>query len=89
MNRGAALAQEKLAARGARAALARGLKVDPGRVSRFLSGEQRPNTTERAYIEDNYEIGWRLWDEEIEPNETAPDSGHQSDPAKPTGTGGT
>ena len=78
MNRGAVLAKEKLAARGARAALARDLEIDAGRVSRFLNGELKPSTTERAFIEDHYEIGWRLWDEDID------DDAPASEP-KPTG----
>lgn len=72
MNRGALLAQEKLHERGKKAALAKELEVDPGVVSRWLSGERTPDTVQRAHLEDKYGIGWRLWDEEVE--EAAPAS---------------
>lgn len=63
MNRGALLAREKLQEHGAKARLAEELDVGRDVVSRWLSGERLPDPKQRAYIEDNYGIGWRLWDE--------------------------
>ena len=65
MNRGAEKLQEKLAKRGAKVALAKGVGVEPYQVSHWLGGERKPDTKQRAFLEDNLGIGWRLWDEEV------------------------
>lgn len=64
MNRGAELLKASLLDRGAQAKLARTLKVDPGAVSRWLSGELKPGIENRKFFEDEYGISWRSWDEE-------------------------
>ena len=63
-NEGAEGLREKLDAlpRGARIELAQDLDVDPGMVTRWLSGHRRPDPIQRAHIEDKYQIFWRLWD---------------------------
>jgi hypothetical protein len=33
------------------------------RVSRIVSGKLLPTSVERAWFEDDLEIGWRLWDQ--------------------------
>lgn len=65
MNRGAAKLRKCLAERGSKIALAKGVGVKPYQVSHWLSGQRRPNTFERAWLEDNMGIGWRLWDEPV------------------------
>jgi hypothetical protein len=65
MNRGAEQLKEKLKKRGAKAALAKSIGVEPYQVSHWLAGGKRkPNPVQRAFIEDVYSVGWRLWDEE-------------------------
>jgi hypothetical protein len=78
MNRGALLAKEKLQERGQKAKLSRELEVGMDVVSHWLSGDRKPSTVQRAYLEDQYGIGWRLWDEDTDP---------ESEPAH-TGTDG-
>ncbi|HEY3494374.1 MAG TPA: hypothetical protein VGK73_06800 [Polyangiaceae bacterium] len=89
MNRGAELAREILRERGKKRALAKELGIDPAVVSNWLSGARRPDTVQRAHLEDRYGIGWRLWDDEAtgaaaphdeDEEESAPDSD-----AKPNG----
>jgi len=40
-----------------------GARLD--RVSRIVSGKLLPNVHERAFLEDNLGIGWRLWDKPV------------------------
>lgn len=62
LNRGAELARENLGKRGDRARAARDLEIQPGTISRFLSGGRLPNPKQRAYFEDIWGVGWRTWD---------------------------
>ena len=64
MNRGAEQLRRKLARRGEKKRLASALDTDQPMVSHWLSGERKPRPQQRAYIEDTYGIGWRLWDQE-------------------------
>jgi transcriptional regulator with XRE-family HTH domain len=66
MNRGAVRLKELLGERGAPARLAKELDVDPAMVSRWMNGLVSPDTTYRAKLEDEYGIGWRLWDDKLE-----------------------
>ncbi len=71
MNRGA----ERLKAllkHGDQKKLAKRLGVDEGQFSRWLNGKARPPTTVRATLEDEYGIGWRLWDEDCEEDDEPP-----------------
>ena len=63
MNVGAHLAQEALRAHGAKAQVARELKIRLDRVSRIVGGDRLPNPAERAYFEDKHGIGWRTWEQ--------------------------
>lgn len=74
MNLGAQAAKKALEKHGAKAQVARELDVRLDRVSRIVGGERLPNPKERAYFEDKYGIGWRLWDEVVEGEEPAPAS---------------
>lgn len=65
MNRGAKQLAAALEEHGAKAALAREMGVGADIVSRWLSGERRPDTKQRAHLEDSRGIGWRLWDEDL------------------------
>lgn len=73
MNRGALKLKERLAERGEKKKFADwlttkapdGSKVDPPMVSHWLSGERKPTPQQRAQIEDEYGIGWRTWDDEL------------------------
>jgi hypothetical protein len=62
VNLGAQLAQKALKSHGAKAVVARELKIRPDRVSRIVGGDRLPNPAERAYFEDKHGIGWRAWD---------------------------
>jgi transcriptional regulator with XRE-family HTH domain len=64
MNRGAQRLRKALK-RGDQAELARKLKVDPAAVSKWLKGTHTPDAKFRAGIEDEYGIGWRLWDQKV------------------------
>ncbi len=66
MNRGAEALKEALSERGSAVELARKLDVDPSVVSRWVSGQVKPVSKFRAEIEDEFGIGWRLWDEPVE-----------------------
>lgn len=64
MNRGALQAQKKLRPHGARSRLAKKLGWRLDRMSRIVNGKgSPPNPRERAALEDELGIGWRLWDE--------------------------
>lgn len=65
LNKGAVRLGEKLIEFGARARLARELQIGPDRVSRWLNGQRVPGTLHRRYLEDDYGIPWRLWDDEV------------------------
>lgn len=62
-NRGA----QRLRALGkSQSEIARELTVkDSSIVSRWFRGERKPDTIQRAAIEDSFAIGWRLWDEDV------------------------
>jgi transcriptional regulator with XRE-family HTH domain len=47
--------------------LAGKLGVDPAAVCKWLKGKHVPAARFRAKIEDEYGIGWRLWDQEVAP----------------------
>ena len=85
MNRGALVAREKLGPRGLKAKLARDLEIGQDLVSRWLSGERVPDTKQRAFLEDEFGIGWRLWDEEETKPEDPPEEPPASSP-KPSGS---
>jgi transcriptional regulator with XRE-family HTH domain len=65
MNRGAIALKVKLSERGARAKLAREFGIDQALVSHWLSGERRPDSKNRAKIEDGYAVPWRSWDDDV------------------------
>ena len=68
MNRGAEKLADVLKERGSKADLARRLNVEPYQISHWLKGgDRKPDTIQRAWLEDNIGIGWRLWDEELPP----------------------
>ena len=72
MNRGAIRLNELFPAllesgkpdRKRQARIAEEVDVDQSTVSRWLSGDRKPDSEMRALLEDLYGIGWRLWDEE-------------------------
>ncbi len=65
MNRGAEKLREALSEHGAKIALAKQVGVKPYQVSHWLGGERKPDTKQRAFLEDKLGIGWRLWDDEF------------------------
>lgn len=67
MNRGAEKLREALTEHGSKVALANDAGVKPYQVSHWLGGERKPDTKQRAFLEDKLGIGWRLWDEELKP----------------------
>lgn len=69
MNRGAERLKTLLK-HGDQKKLAERLDVDEGQLSRWLNGKGRPPPLVRAQLEDEYAIGWRLWDDDI-PQERA------------------
>jgi transcriptional regulator with XRE-family HTH domain len=66
MNRGAQRLR-KAVPRGEQTKLAGKLGVDPAAVCKWLKGKHVPAARFRAKIEDEYGIGWRLWDQEVAP----------------------
>lgn len=68
MNRGAERLRELLKERGDQQRLADKLGADAAAVSKWLKGTHTPDPKRRAQIEDEYGIGWRLWDEELPPD---------------------
>jgi hypothetical protein len=46
--------------------VAKKLDADASAVSRWFSGERKPDTKMRAALEREYQIGWQLWDEECD-----------------------
>jgi transcriptional regulator with XRE-family HTH domain len=71
MNRGALALKKKLQKRGAKADLARYLGIGPYIVSKWLSGDSRPDPPMRARLEDKYRIGWSWWDQTATGEEVA------------------
>ncbi len=65
MNHGAEKLKAALGKHGAKAALAKAVGVKAYQVSHWLGGERKPDTIQRAFLEDKLGIGWRLWDEEV------------------------
>lgn len=61
--------------------MAKKLDVDASAVTRWFSGERRPDTKMRAALEREFGIGWQLWDEEVDEVASA---GSDSDGTKPT-----
>lgn len=49
--------------RGAAADLARDLDVDPSLVTRWGTGDRKPNTRQRVLLEDRFGIPLLSWDE--------------------------
>jgi len=70
-NRGALALKLKLAKRGARAAFAKDLGIDQAVVTHWLSGERRPDSKNRARLEDDHGVPWRLWDVDVPGKEVA------------------
>lgn len=72
MNRGAARLAELFEGRapgprgGVQQQIADAIGVSQSIVSRWLSGDRRPDPVQRARMEDLYGIGWRLWDQDVE-----------------------
>lgn len=71
MNRGGEKLAERLVGHGAKTALAKrmgeatGRPVELYRVSHWIRGDRKPDTRQRAWLEDELGIGWRLWDQEV------------------------
>lgn len=68
-NAGARRIRELFPRRGGAAEVAKRLGADPSAVSRWFSGERKPDTRMRADLEREFEIGWQLWDDESQPPE--------------------
>lgn len=66
MNRGAQRLAALLSKHGSKKEFADQLGIEPSILSHWLKGDRRPTPQQRARIEDERGIGWRLWDEEIE-----------------------
>lgn len=66
-NEGAKALRERYPNRGAIAEVAKLCDADPSAVSRWFSGERKPDTKMRALLEDKAGIDWRLFDQDIEP----------------------
>jgi hypothetical protein len=80
-NAGAKRIRELHPERGGAAKVAALVDADPSAVSRWFSGDRKPDTKMRALIERQLGIGWQLWDEVV-----APEASNDGSPA--TGTGG-
>ncbi len=65
MNRGAQQLGEKLAKHGDKRPFAKWIGIEPAQLSHWLNGSRKPDTKQRAAIEDEHQIGWRTWDDEI------------------------
>lgn len=65
-NEGARALREKYPDRGGVAEVARLCDADPSAVSRWFSGDRKPDTKMRALLEDKTGIRWRLFDDETE-----------------------
>lgn len=70
-NKGARALREKFPDRGGIKELADLVEADPSAVSRWFSGERKPDPVQRAKIEDKAGVSWRLFDEELEAGEPA------------------
>ena len=62
MNNGARRLRELFPRRGGQRRVAEAVGVPPGVVSCWYRSLRRPDTVQRAKLEDLYGIGWRLWD---------------------------
>ena len=80
-NRGALRIKELNPGRGGAAAVAKKLAVDASAVTRWFSGERRPDTKMRALLEREYGIGWQLWDEECDEAQAVAESEGGAAPA--------
>lgn len=63
-NAGAKRIRELHPDRGGAAKVAKLCGADPSAVSRWFSGERRPDTKMRDVLERELGIDWRLWDED-------------------------
>lgn len=70
-NKGARALREKYPDRGGIKVVADLVGADPSAVSRWFSGDRKPDPKQRAALEDKTGIGWRLFDEETEAGEPA------------------
>jgi transcriptional regulator with XRE-family HTH domain len=57
--------------RGAQAEIAKQLTVGPDLVSRWVSGANAPSAGHRLFIQEEYGIGWELWDDHLAESEGA------------------
>lgn len=56
--------REKYPERGGIKVVAELVEADPSAVSRWFSGERKPDSKMRALLEDKTGINWRLFDED-------------------------
>jgi transcriptional regulator with XRE-family HTH domain len=63
-NEGARELRRRYPARGGAAEVARLVEADPSAVSRWFSGERKPDTKMRAALETATGIDWKLFDQE-------------------------
>ena len=61
-NAGAKRLRELHPDRGGAAKVAKTCDADPSAVSRWFSGDRKPDTKMRAILEREFGIGWQLWD---------------------------
>lgn len=64
-NAGARRLREIHPDRGGAAKVAKVCNADPSAVSRWFSGDRKPDTKMRAILERKFGIGWQLWDKEL------------------------
>ena len=65
-NRGAERIRGLFPGRGGQKQVSEETGYTSGAVSRWFDGLRKPDTKQRATLEDRYGIGWRLWDIEFE-----------------------
>ncbi len=78
MNRGAEQLREKLAAHGSKKVFADWIGIEPAQLSHWLGGSRKPDTKQRARIEDEHQIGWRSWDDETADGEASESTGGEA-----------
>lgn len=66
MNQGALKLREFVDSGWTQEEIAAELEVAQATVSRWLGGERRPTSKDRAQLEDVFGVGWRLWDLDAE-----------------------
>jgi transcriptional regulator with XRE-family HTH domain len=71
-NEGARALREKYPDRGGIAEVAKLCAANASAVSRWFSGERKPDSPMRARIEDKTGIDWRLFDRDVEPEAKEP-----------------